>query len=163
MKTLAIIACVVIVLIIAVKLFIRSHVNWLAKQTPVGVWTTQYEGSTITLQFELGPNKEGVQEGLYQQMEKTQNGKETREFGHWFAHMNDLRMLIMGSQINNHPRFGLDTTYVVRYVGPDSISINGPDRPDLIYTRAPEGTVLDFGKEVEQSPAGDDLKAAPDE
>ena len=137
MKILAIIACVVIVLVIAIALFVRSHVKWLSKQTPVGVWITQHDGSTITLQFEQGPNDD-VNEGIYKQIEKTQDGKEIKEFGHWAAHMNDLQMLIMASEIKNHPRFGQDTAYKVLYVGPDRIKISGPDRPDLVYKKAPD-------------------------
>jgi hypothetical protein len=125
-------------------------VKWLTKQTPVGVWATQHNGSTITIGFEQGPNEE-VKEGIYKQVERTRDGKEIKEFGHWTAHMNNLQMLIMASEIKNHPRFSQDTAYQVLYVGPNSIKITGPDRPNLVYNKAPEGTVLDFDKQVEQS------------
>ena len=120
------------------------------RSAPFAPPAARYKGSTITIQFEQGPNEE-LKEGIYKQVEKTRDGKEIKEFGHWTAHMSNLQMLILASEIQNHPRFGQDTTYQVLYVGLARIKITGPDRPSLVYNRAPEGTVLDFDKHIEQS------------
>lgn len=143
-KFLIVAACLVIVVLIAVVLFVRSHIRWLAKQSPAGVWRISRGGETITLQFDGGPK-----EGTYKQLLESSEGT-VREFGHWHSHMMKLQMLILATDVKSHPRFGQDTEYRISYVGPDSIRISGPDRPDLTYERAPEGVLLDFDKDVEQ-------------
>lgn len=143
-----IIICLFVFLAFLLRLFFRSHIRWLDRQNPVGVWTVEHEDTTITLQFEHGP-KDGAKEGIYKQLAKGQDGSEKREFGHWCSHREELKMLMLATDIPNHVRFGQDTIYKIWYVGPDSIKINGPDRPWLVYQRAPENTVVKFAEDVE--------------
>ena len=135
--------CVLVILIIIVRLLARNHRKWLDQQSPVGVWRTTTQDQTITLQLEGGPK-----EGTYQQLTESED-KTIREFGHWAAHLHELRMLIMATDIQNDSRFGEDAVYEISYVGPQSIKINGPDRPNWICQRAPEGTKLHFGETAE--------------
>ena len=128
-------------LVIAYKLFMRWHLRWLAQQSPAGVWIAQLESGTVTIQFDDGPN-----EGLYKQLIKTESGSD-REFGNWFSHLGDLKLMIMATDQEDHPRFGISTDYGIRYIGPTRIAISGPDRPDLTYERAPEGTTVDIEPE----------------
>jgi hypothetical protein len=148
MKILIIIACVILFLSIVLWLFFRIHIRWLDKQTPVGVWNIQHEDEKIILQFEHG-SKDEIKEGIYKQLAKRQDGSEKREFGHWWSHKQQLRLIILASDTPNHPRFGQDTIYEIWYVGPDSIKINGPDRPGFVYQRAPKGMFIDFDKDIE--------------
>jgi hypothetical protein len=143
MKIVAIAICVLVILILVARFLARSHRKWLERQSPVGVWRTTTENQTITLQFEGGPK-----EGTYKQLTEAQDDS-IREFGHWAVHLHELRMLIMATDVPNHSRFGEDTVYEIAYVGPQSIKINGPDRPNWIYQAAPEGTELDFGEIAE--------------
>lgn len=143
MKIVAIAICVLVILVLIARFFARSHRKWLERQSPVGAWRTTTENQTITLQFEGGPN-----EGTYKQVIAAED-KEIREFGHWVVHLHELRMLIMATDVQNHPRFGEDTVYEIAYVGPQSIKINGADRPNWICQRAPEGTELHFGEPAE--------------
>lgn len=53
----------------------------------------------------------------------------------------------MATDQKGHPRFGQTTKYQIKYVGPTSILISGPDRPDIRYERAPEGTTVDIEPE----------------
>ncbi len=128
-------------LVIAFILFVRWHVRWLAQQSPVGVWVASLDTGTVTIQFDGGPS-----EGLYKQLTETEDGAD-REFGSWAAHLNTLELLILASDQKGHPRFGQTTQYALRYVGPTSILISGPDRPDITYERAPEGTTVDIEPE----------------
>ena len=59
-------------------------------------------------------------------------------------------MLIMATDIQHHPRSGLDTVFHISYVGPSSIRIEGPDRPNLFYQLVTNSTVLEFDKDMEQ-------------
>jgi hypothetical protein len=128
-------------LIIVFILFMRWHVRWLAQQSPVGVWVTSIDTGTITIQFDGGPS-----EGLYKQLTETED-RANREFGSWTTHLNTLELLIMASDQKGHPRFGQTTKYELKYVGPTSILISGPDRPDVRYERAAEGTTVDIEPE----------------
>jgi hypothetical protein len=65
--------------------------------------------------------------------------------------MNELRMIIMATDEKNYPRFGQDGVYSIRYVGPDKIEIDGPDRLNMVYLRAHEGIEVNFDKSVEQT------------
>jgi len=143
MKILAIVVCALAVLVVLLYVMARSHRKWLDQQSPVGVWRTSVGEETITLQFEGGPH-----EGTYKQLAESAK-KRTREFGCWEARQNELHMLIMATDIRNHPRFGQDTPYGILYVGADSIEINGPDRPALAYQRVTDGTLLSFDNDVE--------------
>jgi hypothetical protein len=111
------------------------------QQSPVGVWVASLDTGTVTIQFDGGPN-----EGIYKQLTETEDGAD-REFGSWAAHLNKLELLIMATDQKGHPRFGQNTEYGLRYVGPTSIVISGPDRPDIRYERAPEGTTVDIEPE----------------
>lgn len=148
MTIVIIVACVLVVVMVIFKLLDRNHNQWLDKQSPAGVWLTENDDSTITIQFEQTPGAD-MNEGIYKQLTKGHDGKEVKEFGHWTSHRNNLQMLIMASEIKNHPRFGQDTAYVLKFTRPEEILINGPDRNYLTYKRAPEGTVLDFDNEVD--------------
>jgi hypothetical protein len=148
MEILAVVVGVLVVLAILVWLFIRWHVNWLAQQSPLGVWTAEHGESRITLQFDQG-SIEPLKEGVYRQITANPDGSEIREWGHWIAHLNQLRMLIMASDIKGHPRFGQDTVYRISYVGPEKIEINGPDRPHLVFQRAPDDARFEFEIEKE--------------
>ncbi len=148
MKVLIIIICVILFVAFGLFMFVIWHLKWLDKQSPVGVWTVENEGISFILQFEHGL-KEELKEGIYKQIAKGQDGSEKREFGHWWSQRQQLRMLILATDIKNHPRFGQDTVYEIWYVGPDIIKINGPGRHELVYQRAPEGTVVVFDDSVD--------------
>jgi hypothetical protein len=151
MKTFLIIAGALLVALIgAIVLLARNHRQWLARQTPAGVWQGKDGQTKITLQFEGGPS-----EGTYKQLTES-DGKRIREFGHWSASARDLKMIIMATDVKSHPRFGQDTGYSISYIGPTRIKIDGPDRSGIIYERAPEGSRLHFDNEVEPgaSPKG---------
>ncbi len=149
MKIVFIIIGVVVVLGILLVLFVRNHIKWLLKQSPVGTWITTHEGSTIIIQFEHQGEPE-VLEGIYKKVEKTPDGNEIKEFGHWSAHLNKLFMLVMATDVQNHPRLGKDTEYQLLYVSPTKIRINEPSGSGLVYEKATEGMVLDFGEKGEQ-------------
>lgn len=117
---------------------VRSHKRWLAKQSPVGVWISSTPGGRVLLEFEAGPD-----EGTYSQV--TQVGSErTREWGHWSHSSGRLQLLIMATDVIEHPRFGMDTSYEVLYVAPNRIVIWGPDRSGVSYERAPAGTSVNI-------------------
>jgi methionine-rich copper-binding protein CopC len=144
MKTLLIIAGALLVALIgAVVLLARNHKQWLARQTPAGIWQGKDGPAKITLQFDGGPG-----EGPYKELVES-DGKQVREFGHWSASARDLKMIIMATDVKSHPRFGIDTGYLISYVGPTSIKIDGPDRPGIVYTKAPAGVEVKFDTEVE--------------
>lgn len=130
-----------IVLILLLSAAVVNHRRWLDKQSPVGVWMADVDGAKVTLQFEGGPH-----EGTYKQLVVSPDGP-SREFGHWAARRTALEMLIMASERKDHPRFGQNTHYTIRYVRPDAISISGPDLPSVPFVQAPEGTTLDFQEE----------------
>jgi len=138
MKTLIIITGVLAVLIWIVVLLARNHRRWLERQTPTGIWQHIAGDSKTTLQFEGGPR-----EGIYKQLTES-DGKKIREFGHWASLANNLQMIIMGTDVKNHPRFGVDTVYNLLYVGPTSLKITGPDRPGVTYKKALESSKLEF-------------------
>ena len=136
--TIAIVAAILVALFI---LSIRWHQKWLARQTPAGSWTAIDGSASVTLVFEGGPS-----EGIYKQVVESE-GKTIREFGHWATHLNTLNLLIMATDVPQHSRFGMDTPYQIYYVGPDSIRIDGPDRPNLLFTRAAEEITINFEPE----------------
>jgi hypothetical protein len=133
-----IILAVIALAVLAFRAFARSHQAWLERQTPLGAWTASTPDGAVTLVFEGGPH-----EGPYKQVIE-RDGQRIREFGHWAQQQRRLQLLIMASDVPNNPRLGIDTTYEVRFVAPDRITIAGPDRPGIEYSRAPAGTVLDF-------------------
>ena len=144
MKTLLIIAGAFLVALIgAAVLLARNHKQWLERQTPAGVWQATDGQTKITLQFEGGPR-----EGTYKQLMES-DGKEIREFGHWAATANVLKMMIMATDVQSHPRFGIDTEYHISYVGPTNIKIDGPDRAGIVYAKASVGNDVKFDTKSE--------------
>jgi hypothetical protein len=108
--------------------------SWSAKQTLVGTWAALLpDGTDVTLQFE---GERGG--GLYKQLSK-RNGAELREFGHWTMKVLELRLIIMATDVKEHPRFGVDTQYWVNFGSKDQVTINGPERPKWILRRAADG------------------------
>jgi hypothetical protein len=113
--------------------------SWTAKQTLLGTWVAALpDGTHLTLQFE-GERKGGI----YKQLSK-RNGAESREFGHWTIKLLELRLIIMASDIKEHPRFGVDTQYWVNFTSKDQVTINGPERPKWNFQRAAAGVKIDF-------------------
>jgi hypothetical protein len=112
---------------------------WMARQSLVGFWVANVpDGTHVTLRFE------GAQKGgLYKQVVKRE-GTVLREFGHWTINLADLRLIIMASDTKNHPRFGVDTQYWVRWDGKSQVTINGPERPKWIFRRATDAVKTDF-------------------
>ena len=128
-----------ILVVVVVNLAVRSHRRWLAKQSPVGVWMASTPNGRVLLQFDEGPD-----EGTYSQVTQSGSGR-TREWGHWCHDSGRLQLLIMATDVPEHPRFGIDTPYGVLYTGPNRIVIRGPDRPGVTYERAPAGTSVNVG------------------
>lgn len=151
MKIIAVFAAVITALVVgawfALRRFAESHRRWLEKQSPVGIWTSTVDGSTVLLQFDGGPH-----EGLYSQVTQTAGGP-IKEWGHWLSHGNLLRLIIMASDITGHPRFWIDTEYELRYTAPDRIRIFGPDRPGIEYNRASEEQRIDFSQGEQKIPS----------
>ena len=107
-------------------------------KSPVGVWQATDGDASIILEFERGP-----WEGTYKQIVEN-GGKSIREFGSWAAYTSGVQMLIMATDIPSHPRFGINTEYNIDYLDSNRIRINGPDRANLLFTRAPDGLRIDF-------------------
>jgi hypothetical protein len=124
---------------IAVVLFVRNHRRWLAMQSPVGTWAASDGSRKIILSFEGGPHT-----GTYRQLEEIE-GDKWREYGSWVANLSRLNMLILASERKDHPRVGVDTAYLLRYVGPRTIAIDGPDRQSLILDRATDDLLENAG------------------
>lgn len=121
--------------LIVVVLAARSHRRWLAGQSPAGVWQGAHpESGTVLAAFDGGPR-----EGVYREL-RTMGEVSTRELGHWAAQGTQLRLLILATDVHDHPRFGVDTLYRLRYTGPQQITIDGPDRQGLKLDKAPAGT-----------------------
>jgi hypothetical protein len=124
-----------LVVIAILALAARSYRLWLAKQTPAGVWIGRgADGATVLVAFDGGP-REGVYRELREQAETS-----VRELGHWAVSGSRLRLMIMATDVPDHPRFGQDTIYRIGYKGTQQIAVNGPDRPSLELERAPPGT-----------------------
>jgi hypothetical protein len=113
--------------------------SWTAKQTLLGTWVAALpDGTHVTLQFE-GDRKGGT----YKQLVK-RNGAESREFGHWIIKILELRLIIMATDVSQHPRFGVDTKYWVNFTNKDQVTINGPERPKWNFQRAAAGIKVAF-------------------
>jgi hypothetical protein len=136
MRTLDLLIGVGGLVVVAVILLVRNHRRWLAEQSPFGVWIASTEAGRVMLQFEGDREK-----GTYSQVTQT-DSRQLREWGIWRHASGRLELLMMGTDIEEHPRFGENTVYRVSYVGPQSISINGPDRYYVTYERAPAGTTV---------------------
>jgi len=139
---------IAVALVVIFVLFVRWHNNWLSQQTPTGSWKSSDGSATTMLVFDGGPH-----EGTYKQVVNSDE-QSTREFGHWSTNLSTLNMLIMATDITDHERFGIDSQYRISYVGFDSIRIDGPDRPDVLYTRA-DDIAIDFGPDDTTAPVND--------
>jgi hypothetical protein len=131
-----------IIVVTAVGLIVLWSVYslvWTTKQSLLGTWVAVLpDGQRVTLQFEGEPKG-----GTYKQLIK-RDGAETREFGHWTIKLTDLRLIIMATDIKDHPRFGVDTQYWVTFSNKSQITIDGPDRKKWIFRRAADIVKLDF-------------------
>jgi hypothetical protein len=124
-----------LVVIAVLVLAARSYSRWLARQTPAGVWMGRgADGATVLVAFDGGP-----WEGVYREL-RVQEGTSVRELGHWAVSGGRLHLMIMATDVPDHPRFGQDTIYRIGYKGTQQIAVNGPDRPGLELERAPPGT-----------------------
>lgn len=141
MSILSWLAVIAVGLCVLLILFVRWHLAWVAQQTPVGSWISTEDAVSIKMIFEGGPL-----EGTYKEVVETE-GELIREFGHWSVQINVLNLIVMASDVPEHSRIGIDTPYQISYVGPESIRIEGPDRPNLLYTRA-DGIAFDFDSEM---------------
>ena len=56
----------------------------------------------------------------------------------------ELRLIIMATDVEAHPRFAADTKYWVNFTSKDQVTINGPERPKWTFRRPAEGMKLDF-------------------
>lgn len=125
-------------IVIVLLLMFRSHRDWLARQTPVGVWRATDGTTEITLEFEGGPAQ-----GTYKQISQAGEVK-VREFGSWEHRAGKLHLLMMAGDQVGQPGFGESHLYRLRYLSPDQIAIQGPHRPQLTYVRAPEGLNIEM-------------------
>jgi hypothetical protein len=145
MKIAAMICVAVIILaIIVVRILSSKHSEWLDQQSPVGSWVSSSNGAKTVIKFDGGPK-----EGVYKQLVE-HNGVKTKELGHWHSNRNELRMLIMATDIKSHPRFGQDTVYTIRYPDTNKISIEGPDR-NSTYEKSSETVVFDESANTQTS------------
>jgi hypothetical protein len=136
MSTTSIIIIAVVGLIV---LWFAYSLVWTTKQSLLGTWVAVLpDGERVTLQFE-GELKGGT----YKQLIKRE-GAETREFGHWIIKLADLRLIIMATDIKDHPRFGVDTQYWVTFSNKSQITIDGPDRKKWTFRRAADIARINF-------------------
>ncbi|MBI5800461.1 MAG: hypothetical protein HZA92_06995 [Verrucomicrobia bacterium] len=114
-------------------------IRWANRQSLLGIWVAVLpDGSRVSLQFE-GEAKGGI----YKQLAK-RDGVEVREFGHWTIKLLDLRLIIMATDVKDHPRFGVDTQYWVSFNNGSEVKIEGPDRPKWVFRKAAEVARLNF-------------------
>lgn len=107
-------------------------------QSPVGSWQATDGSAAIKMVFEGGPL-----EGLYKQLVES-GGETVREFGSWLVSIDAINLLIMATDVPEHPRFGVDTRYAIEYIDRDTIRLDGPDRPSLLLKRSAEDIEIDF-------------------
>ncbi len=149
-----------ILLLVAMVLLVKAVDRWLERQSPVGVGIAQTDSGKVKLQFEGGPR-----EGLYKQL--TESGDtQSREFGHWMVEGETLRIIILATDVRDHPRFGTDVVYQLTYLSllrkpMPRIQIDGPDRPKIVYGRAKEGVTVDIGPAPDLSTAAHTPPAQP--
>jgi len=124
-----------------VVLWFVWSIRWTGQQSLLGTWVAALpDGSQVTLQFEGTPGG-----GLYKQL-RDRNGVLLREFGHWTMKLLSLRLIIMATDVRQHPRFGVDSQYWVAFNNKTQITINGPDRPTWVFHRANPEVKVDFDK-----------------
>ena len=124
---------------VAFVIFLVIYNRWAMKQSLLGAWiTSAIDGSLITIQFEGGER-----EGTYKQLIR-RGDQQFREFGHWMRGMGFLKMLIMATDVPNHPRFGNDTQYNMSWSDKDTFTIDGPDRAKWQVKRATKDVKIEF-------------------
>jgi hypothetical protein len=134
-----------VVALALIMFWLKRRADWSDAQTPVGTWVRTRAGGATVISFEGGPH-----EGLYRQIRKY-GGVTEREFGHWKVAEDALHLLIMATDVKDHPSFGKDVEYQLIYTrkGADGkagrILIHGPGRKNLFFVRAEPGVVVDFG------------------
>src|SRR5262245_50490459 len=112
---------------------------WASKQSLLGTWVAVLsDGQHVPLQFEGE-----LTGGTYKQLLQRER-VETREFGHWTIKLTDLRLIIMATDIKDHPRFGVDSQYWVLFSNKSQITIDGPDRKKWTFRKAADIVKLDF-------------------
>jgi hypothetical protein len=119
--------------------FLIIYNAWAQKQRLLGAWVASIsDGSLITIQFE------GSQQGgTYKQLVH-RGDKQFREFGHWVRGMGFLKMIIMATDIPNHPRFGQDIQYNVSWIDKNTLTIDGPERVKWQFERATNDLKIEF-------------------
>jgi hypothetical protein len=129
---------VIIAVVGVIVLWLAYSFYWTAKQSVLGTWVAVFpSGERVTLQFE-GERKGGT----YRQLIK-RTDTEVREFGHWTLRLSELRLIIMATDIKDHPRFGVDTQHWVTFAT-NQFTINGPDRKKWVFQRAADFVKLEF-------------------
>ena len=131
----------------AVAVWLIVVAVWMKKKNLIGSWVAALpDGTHVTMQFE-GERKGGI----YKQI--SEGDTPSREFGHWTLNLTALKLIIMASDEEDHPRFGVDTQYWITWVSEDGMIIDGPDRPKWTFTRATEGMEIDFDEGAIGEPA----------
>jgi hypothetical protein len=98
--------------------------------TPVGRWRAELDTSTVLIEFEEGPI-----EGPYKQI--VQSGDSVvREYGHWYRDGYFVHLIVMATDIPQHPRFGVDSLYEVTFLDVDHLRIHGPGRENWKLARS---------------------------
>jgi len=123
----------------AFVIFLIMYNRWAMKQNLLGAWVTSAsDGSLITIQFD-GSDREGT----YKQLTRRADQK-LREFGHWTRGMGFLKMIIMGTDMPDHPRFGQETQYNVSWTDKDTLTVDGPERSKWQFKRATKDVRIEF-------------------
>ena len=112
---------------------------WVGKQSLLGSWVAALpDGTHVTLQFAGDPKG-----GTYKQLLK-KDGNTLREFGHWTINLTDLRLIIMATDIKEHPRFGVEDHSSVWFANKAQVRLDGPDRPKWTFRKAPGVPDIEF-------------------
>lgn len=133
MKILLTVICTLITLIVGtVVLVMLNHRKSLALQNPTGTWRASSEGSSVLLRFDGGP-----QGGEYEQLVQSKQGI-LKEGGLWSSNLNRLRLIMTSTDGGDQTGLGQDIGYTISYLGPMSIKIDGPERPNVLYHKMPK-------------------------
>jgi hypothetical protein len=138
-------AGVAVVLIVSYVL-LKRHFLWVAKQSPAGIWKHARGSREVLLAFDGGPRQ-----GTYKKLDREEGGVR-REFGSWKGFGHDLRILVMATDQKDHPRFGVETKFVIFYPGPNRIRITGVGRDNLTFERVTPEAAEELVKAFETSP-----------
>ena len=58
--------------------------------------------------------------------------------------MGYLKMIVLATDVPNHPRFGQSIQFNVSWISKNSFKIDGPDRPKWEFNRATGDVRLEF-------------------